>query len=95
MQELFFNTNLKGLVDELGRYSTKQEKYLKEGIINQKEFINKIAKFIHDIKLDKYQYNAVLVDKKDRKEVINSVLTNEKVHSKVHQKLHLMSNENN
>lgn len=142
MQELFFNTNLKGLVDELGRYSseketlafikkvdfinqyetrarthsayqeklvqeaekdvykyllrtykTKQEKYLKEGIINQKEFINKVAKFIYDIKLDKYQYNAVLVDKKDRNEVVNSVLTNEKLHSKVHQKLYLMSNE--
>jgi len=142
MQELFFNADLKGLVKELGKYSseqealafikkvdfitqyetrarihsnyqtklveeankdvykyllkiykTKQEKYLKEGIINQKEFINRIASFIYDIKLDKYQYNAVLVDKKDRKEVINAVLTDERLHSKVHQKLFLMSNE--
>lgn len=144
MQELFFNADLKGLVEELGRYSTeqeacafikkvdfinqfetrarthsnyqtqlveeakkdiykyllntyktKQERYLKEGIINPTAYITKMARFIHEAKLDKYQYNAVLIDKKDRNEVVNAVLTNEKLNTKVHQKIHLMYNEKN
>ncbi len=141
MQELFFNTNLKGLIEELGKYSDeeetlafikkvdfitkyetlvrtnfscqsklveeaqkdvykyllrtykrKQENQLKEGIINKKEFIDQMAGFIYEIKLDKYR-NGIM-NKKSKKEVINSVLTNEKLHTEVHQKIYALHMKN-
>ena len=145
MENLYFNANLKGLVEELSKYSDEQEtlKFIKrldfitkyetykenntrreeillveaykdvytfllktyveqqkelyrKNEIDKEEFINRIANYIYDIKLDSYRGDYNLLNKKNKNEIIKTVMVNPKLDTKVHQKLYAlhMTNSN-
>ena len=143
MENLYFNANLKWLVEELSKYSDEQEtlKFIKrldfitkyetnkenntrreeillveaykdvytfllktyveqqkelyrKNEIDKEEFINRIANYIYDIKLDSYRGDYNLLNKKNKDEIIKSILIDSEYNTKVQEKLYTVHMKN-